>query len=294
MIAVAAAARVRLLNLVSSQAELDLILRVTALLVLLHARTSAGLNALLRIECLVVLAFPGLLTNPRMWILLTATLLIGNVPQWSTIDNHQYLIGYWVLACALALRSAAPMAYLRVSARALVAAVFGFAVLWKVLAGEYLDGTFFYWTFFMDARLSRIAALLAGQSVTDITTAAGALRMFGEWGADGTTVGVRQVPGVWTAAIVAAWLGLTLEAGVAVSHLLPRVSMYRIRHLLLSVFVGCTYFFLPVVGFAFVLTVLGMAECGGHDLRRRARYVVLLLLIQLTTVPWQALLVATE
>lgn len=63
--------------------------------------------------------------------------------------NHFYLIAYWSLACALALgtHNQNKDTILRQNARMLLGLSFCFAALWKIMAGEYINGSFFHYSF---------------------------------------------------------------------------------------------------------------------------------------------------
>jgi hypothetical protein len=90
--------------------------------------------------------------------------------------------------------------------------------------------------------------------------------------------------------IVMSWLTVIGEGSVAAFHAFGTRRLYRVRHLVLTTFILATYFLLPVLGFAFMLTILGLAQCDEDDEMRRFRYLILLGTIQLTMIPWRTLL----
>jgi hypothetical protein len=85
------------------------------------------------------------------------------VSGWPLQDNHIYLLAYWCLAVALSPATADPSATLSRSARRLVAATFGCAVLWKaIFAADFLDGRFFRVTLVTDERFACAARAIGG------------------------------------------------------------------------------------------------------------------------------------
>ena len=79
---------------------------------------------------------------------------------------------------------------------------------------------------------------------------------------------------------------LLVEGAVGGLHAIRAPRLYMARHLALMTFILGTYLLLPVIGFAFVLTVLGLAQCHERDTAMRLRYLALLCLVQFTIVPW--------
>ncbi len=51
-------------------------------------------------------------------------------------------------------------------------------------------------------------------------------------------------------------------------------------------FIATTYFLLPVVGFAFVLALMGLAQCPAAYRWTRISWLAILILIQLSRIPW--------
>ena len=86
------------------------------------------------------------------------------------------------------------------------------------------------------------------------------------------------------------WAGLAVETSVAIVHLLPGRRWYALRHLTLMAFVAFTYVLLPVVGFGFLLGVMGFAQVADDDQRLKRFYIALLCFLQVSLVPWRNLL----
>ena len=80
----------------------------------------------------VLLAALGLaqqrwLRNPRYWFLMTGVYAAGVFANWSTCDNHQYLIAYWcvALSATLSVEPRQRNLVLRTNSRYLIAPLHG-------------------------------------------------------------------------------------------------------------------------------------------------------------------------
>jgi hypothetical protein len=257
-------------------------------MLLLHGASTPYAEAGLRLVGILMFVVPSLLTRPALWWMLLVALVSGNAVTWHSIDNHKYLMVYWVLACTLSLH--ATSAGLDRTARILVGLVFSFAVSWKLLEGQYIDGSFFYFTFFTDGRAQRLASAIGSMPLQDVTVVRDALAFAGARGLS-VPLHVPDSPTLATVSLVASWLTLIGESVVALIHLLPSDRLYGARHILLFGFIVATYFVLPVVGFAFMLCILGLAQCRDDDVTNKVRYVLILAAMQLAVVPWKQILI---
>lgn len=86
------------------------------------------------------------------------------------------------------------------------------------------------------------------------------------------------------------WLALIVEGSIGLAHLSGRDTWAAVRHGSLLAFIFGTYAWLPVTGFAFVLTIIGLAQCRPIESHLRIAYLTTAGLIQLTMIPWPALL----
>ena len=147
-------------------ASADLALRLTLLGLVLHPVGHELFRPWILGMAGAGLLFPGLLHRPALWgglSLLTA----GRVAlDWPLSDNHAYLLSYWCLAVTLSCFGKDQDPVLALNGRWLIALVFGFATLWKLLlAPDFVDGTFFRVTMLVDPRFEDFTRLVGGLSI---------------------------------------------------------------------------------------------------------------------------------
>jgi hypothetical protein len=142
----------------------DVALRLTAIALLLRPMGPWFRPAILA-AAVIVLIVPRALRHPLMWGGVCLFIAIRIASDWPLADNHIYLLCYWSLAIALALRTPHVSRTLAFTSRWLVGLAFAFAVLWKaVLAPDFLDGRFFRVTLLTDPRFDAVVQLIGALS----------------------------------------------------------------------------------------------------------------------------------
>lgn len=266
------------------------VLRLTLLVLILHGSSAVGLEVLLMVFCGSMLVFPAFLESRVLWLAVCGCVWWLNGIDWLWIDNHKYLMSYWCLACALAVQSRNTGEVLRHNAVVLVGLSFLFATVWKMAAGEYLDGSFFYFTLLTDSRLETLAVLFGGADLKDLAQATMMVDTLTEFPGEGAELTLPMVAGLKKFALIGSWWTLVVEGGVALAFLIRwkggRLSM-GLGDVLLITFVVTTYVFIPVMGFGSILVVLGLAACSDERRKTRVAYLLLFALLQLTQLPWQ-------
>ena len=247
---------------------------------------------------LLLLSMLGLVTGawlraPALWLALAALVAVRVVVEWPLPDNHIYLLAYWCLGIALALRFADPASQLARTGRLLLGLVFAFAVLWKaVLSPDYRDGRFFAVTMLTDDRFSEVVQLVGGLSDAQLRENRDYLTPLPE-GAELLEPRVLHAPGRFRALVlVATWGTLAMEGLAAGLWLAPvtRRGLLVARHGVVLLFCLTTYAFAPVAGFGWLLIVLGLSNCVPGDRWLRALYVATYAMVLLyAEVPWAAL-----
>jgi hypothetical protein len=213
--------------------------------------------------------------------------------DWPLADNHIYLLAYWCLAVALAMRNPNPGIALARQSRWLLGLAFALAVLWKaVLSPDFLDGRFFRVTLLTDPRFGEAAMLVGGLTQDQLDQNRQALRALPDGAELLDAPQVVEPARLRALAVVSTWGILALEASVAFAMFMPgsRATMI-LRHGALLVFCLVTYAFAPVAGFGWLLLVMGLAQCTENDRWLGYAYVTTFFLVLFySEVPWAGLL----
>ena len=209
------------------------------------------------------------------------------------MSDHAYLLCYWCLALGTSLVVRDPGAALAHHGRLLIGLAFACATLWKVvLAPHYLDGTFFRVMLMVDQRFEAPVRLVSGLRPEQL--AANRRLLEAERVPDvvrPVAPTLREPLRLTLFAQAATWGTVCLEAMVALTFLWPRRGwVTRQRHLALAVFCMTIYAIVPVVGFGWLLLVMGVAQCEPEWTAMRTGYLALFFgLLVYQALPWMAL-----
>ncbi len=148
---------------------LEIPLRLTAIALLLRPIGPWFVRPVILAAAAIVLISPRALRTPAVWAGVATLVAVRIADDWPLADNHIYLLAYWALAIALALRSTDVSHALSTASRWLLGLAFAFAVLWKVfLSPDFLDGRFFRVTLLTDPRFTEAAMLIGGLSADEL------------------------------------------------------------------------------------------------------------------------------
>ena len=234
--------------------------------------TSIGLVA-------VAFLYPPLKRSSVYWFFWFAfTMVARNYINWPTSDNHIYLLACWCLTLGCSLLAADQERVLKLNAQWFVGLVFGFATLWKAISAEYLNGSVFQYLLTMDLRFFEIAHFLgdySAQMAIHNRDARDQIWSFVD------VVRFRGAPDFLVAQCLT-WWTLLIEAAIAILFLAPnRYRLEKWRHLVLQLFILLTYPTTNVVGFAWILIILGLAQCHEKFRKIQVGYFILFVLIAL-------------
>lgn len=226
----------------------------------------------LGIVALPCLLRPRWLRHPLCWTSLVVVQIAQLPVAWHTMDNHHYLMLYATGATALAWAGPNPTVTLQIAARWLILGVFAFATAWKLLTPDFADGRLFVLLAHDHPALQNLARVAdaegAGALAADDSVSSSL---------DPTVASPREtmvdLPGVRA---LAPWLAigtLLLEGAVALIFALPhRRVLAALRAAALLGFAAVTYVLAPVVGFAWILLALGLAQADPTRTGERLAY----------------------
>jgi len=248
--------------------RLDLATRLTLILFLVSDWVVSDdwvFSLPLRLLGLAGLVVPSSHRRLGLWVAVLAVIGGKTVAHWWTQDNHHFLLTYWCLALtlALAMPAAESDAVLSRSARWLLGLSFLFASLWKgLLSPDFLDGSYFYYTFLTDNRFVDLAAILGRVPDAIVENNRDALaRLYGP--AEVLSVSLQAPALLRTTTRLVTWWTLAIESTLALTFLWPgNRGPARLRHWVLLLFAWTTYPTVPNVGvsFGWTLMILGVAS----------------------------------
>lgn len=244
---------------------------LTLVLLLLYSDDFWYLQIPLTALLAVAIVFPRFRTTETLWFVVCALLGATTIFNWYDIDNHKFLYLYWCLALYVTTCLATRQDRLRVlaaSSRLLIGLVFLLATIWKFLAGDYLDGSFFHFTLLADDRLEAVSRYFGGLSAEALAGndralagASSALVPTGKWLLESNSA-------VVAIATFMTWWNLIVEGAIALAFLVPPTRFFRHgKDALLLAFLVTTYLVAPVTGFGSVLAILGFAQASGPRMR---------------------------
>jgi hypothetical protein len=272
--------------------RLELSLLLTLLLLVFYPPRHLHVSLPLSAIALVAILMPPLRRSRILWLL--AALLAGAsaFAYWQETDNHKYLLAYWCLAICCCLCTRDPDPSLAATARGVLAAVFSLAVLQKVISGDYLTSGFFHFALLFDERFAWLARHVGGVSEFSSELNESARRALVNY--DSVLAAVKLSSESGTLPIVArfvTWWTVALEGTIALAHMVPRSTwLSRWRHPLLLFFVFSTYLFAPVIGFGWLMIILGVAQLEPSATRMRLVYLLSIVVLQAYKYPWSSLL----
>jgi hypothetical protein len=270
----------------------DAALRLTAIALLLRPMGPWFVGPAILALAVVVLILPRALRHPVVWGGISLLIAVRIASDWPLADNHIYLLCYWSLAIALALRTSQAPRHLAFSSRWLIGLAFAFAVLWKaVFAPDFVDGRFFRVTLLTDPRFDAVAQLVGGLSQEQLDANRQALVALPHGAELLDPPAVHEPARLRVLAIVATLGILALEGAVALSMMGPTIGIVAMsRHATLLLFCGVTYAFAPVAGFGWLLLVMGLTQLAPrHVWLGRAYIVMFLAVLVYGEVPWAEL-----
>jgi hypothetical protein len=244
-------------------------------------------TALLTITALL---YQPLLRKPVFWLAATVLAAASILDNWYPVDNHKYLLCYWVAVLFVTFNVSKEYqeTVLVVNARYFLVAVMGLAAVQKLISDNYIDSTFFEFTFLIDPRFNTFLnvfgvdslALEENRSTFDEFRRAYLTE-------DMVTADLTVPPIVPPLAFLVTWWTVLIEAVIAALFLLCRDTADKLGHVLLIVFILTTYIVAPVFGFGFTVAILGYVLCPPRWALLRLSYIACILLLEFYSVPWR-------
>jgi hypothetical protein len=267
--------------------RVDLSLALTLLLLLLYSHHYWYIQIPLSVIALTGLIFPHLRTSPSLWAVAAFIVAIGTYTNWYTVDKHKYLLAYWCVAILCALLTRDPDQTMQKTAGCLIGLVFVLALLQKTISDNYLNSTFFYYELLLDERFSGLAKYVGGISDQINALNIAARRALVNYDSMLTEARLGGTENAAKLAVFITWWNYLIQVIIGIAFLAPRFTwLWRTRDVWLLVFLFTTYLFAPVIGFGWVLAIMGIAQTEIGCTKLRALYVTAFLFLQFSRVPW--------
>lgn len=259
----------------TNQDRFELITTMTLLFFLIRP----GTEWYVRFTCISLAAiaflYPPLKRSPAYWFTWFGfTLLVRNYINWA--DNHEFLYSYWCLTLGCSLLSTDKASTLKLNAQWFVGLVFSFATLWKGITPEYLNASVFHFLLTLDDRFFEISYFLGNYSVEALIHNREAVRQMETFV---EVIQLERTPNI-VAAQCLTWWTLFIEGTIAILFLIPnRYGLEKWRHLILLFFIITTYAPTNVIGFAWILIIMGVAQCDERFRKIQVGYLTLFIVI---------------
>ena len=276
---------------INAWATYDLATNMTIFLLLLYPGDQWYIQRPVVILGIAGLLFREIQKSEWFWFVISIVLLAGYYQNWPTTDNHKWLLVYWCIAIYFSTKSKDKDKYLAINGRLLIGLAFTFATFWKLVSSDFLDGTFFHYSLLMDDRFSSIAAIFSSVETPMFVQNRRLLESLLHYE---STISWIQLQDTMLTVIVAKGLTLwtiLIEGAIALLFLLPQYyRLARWRDAILLLFILTTYSIAPVVGFGWLLTIMGAAQSNPSTSINRIAYIAVFFLIQIYLIPWRLIL----
>jgi hypothetical protein len=281
--------------------RVDLVLLLTVLTLLLYHNRFWYLSGPLTAVMVAGLVWAPMRTSALYWLVTLILVTVAGLVTWYAIDNHQYLFIYWCLGVFLALLLGAEDRdpCLAQSASLLLGTAMLLAALQKLLSASYMSGAFFEYTLLSDARFEWLTWALGHLSLAQLKENRALVSALTDGGAPNpgaSAVTLIVTDQVRRLARALTWFTVGMEATLALLFLIPWASARRaaMRSVVLVVFLVAVYPAAPVIGFAWILISMGLAQLPVGYSKLRATLVGLFVVLPVVTVPPARVLTALD
>jgi hypothetical protein len=210
------------------------------------------------------------LTSRLGWGLLLLIMIQHLMLDRLDTDNHQFLATYWIASVNIALWSDAMREALPGVAQTLIGLTFLFAVAWKLILAESLDGTFWEGMFLVDGRLRTATSALGGIPLKVLGANDSAHAILRDPTSDVASVFLNSTDRLGRLSLAVGIVGVLLESVVAVLFLAPRTLVPQALRVSAIASFFLVYGLLPIIGFAWVLTCLSLAHLEPESDREKS------------------------
>ena len=261
-----------------------LIYRLTVILLVFYHPPSWVGEIPVRIAVVFMFFSYELSRNRWLWLLLFLGFSVYSMRYWYEIDNHRYLINYWVGVCFISTLFKDRLQVLKVNAHLLIVLAFIFAVFWKLTSADFLNGDFMQYSLLIDPRMQYMNTAIVGITPEQFLDKKLLMQYLSIAPNLETKVTLDSAPRLHTVALLFTYITLLIEIVILISFALKRFPLFqKIKDYSLHFFVLILYPFIPVIGFGLILSLLGIAQLEQGEKKKFGLYMFAIIVMQLAT-----------
>ena len=244
-----------------------------------------------RICLLMFVLHPRSIRRAEFWLSLALAGTTVTILDWERVDNHKYLLDYWLWVLFIVHLFGQPerqQRVIRFNARFFLCLIFLAAASQKLSSPSYRSGAMFEHYLYVDARFTAFDKLIGiNPSVSDaVKKQLMFLRSpFAE--VEGNEIHIAGSDRSRAAALAMTWWDVSVQFLIGALLLIRRSRTDEVAHILLLFFIFTTYLPAPVFGFGWILAIMGFTLAQDKFPRIAAVYMICFVVILLYQVPWR-------
>jgi len=262
--------------LVKSDSHMQRVLWFSLLVIVCHFGFDNGMKDVSVLLGVSALLFPRIVYSPYSWFLLFGMQSIDVYLDYGAKANHGWVMWYWSMAitCSFFVNSDTRKVVLHSNARWLLIIVMMVAVFWKAISPVYMSGDFFHRNLVSNPLMTQFTALVTDldREQVDLNSKQRIVMMSQVQPSAYNIYGFATTEFTKFLALITTWWVLLIELVVGFLLLLynKRADMYA--HLFHLWFILVAYAAAPIVGFGWILLVLGYSLLEGDQKRLKLSY----------------------
>lgn len=240
---------------------------------------------------LLFLVRPRSIRNPLFWFSLALCASIGVIRDWHAVDNHKYLLLYWLWILFLCHLLAEPQWQRRIllfNARFFLCFVFLVSGAQKLSSPTYRSGEMFEYYLYADSRFTAFGKLIGiDPSVPDAVQKRIALFRSPYSKPENDELELPGIDRARIAALILTWWDALLQLSIGVLLFFALRATDQLGHILLLIFIFTTYLPAPIFGFGWILAVMGLTLAKDNFPKIAAVYMLSFVAVILYQIPWR-------
>lgn len=227
----------------------------------------------------------------QLWFMLALAGTISTILTWETVDNHKYLLDYWMWVLFVVHLFTQPDQQRQIvlfNARFFLCLIFLAASGQKLASPTYRSGEMFEHYLYVDGRFKAFAKLIGVDPSTGDAVKKRIMFLrspFAE--VEGNQLQVPGTDRARAAAVTMTWWDVSLQLSMGVLFLFGRKRTDQIAHVLLLFFILTTYIPAPVFGFGWILAIMGFSLAKEKFPTLGALYILSFFAILIYQLPWR-------